>query len=121
MISYDIKCSCDNFRIFYQILFQFWKGICFLSKNIFHNLVRDGCRPQFHYHCEGFCRTHLFQHVVCGNQFLSFRRVVLKGFFLLSLGPSKRITVLLLSDKSLVYVSTEASGSMNFFSSDATT
>ena len=61
-----------------------------------------GFRPQFYYHNRGhvffhrgrFCRTYLFQHVGCGN-----------------LGKRKDYNYFSWSDKNLVYVSAEASGS----------
>ena len=57
---------------YHRFLFQFWKGIYLSSKNIFDNLVREGFRPQFYYHCRGtkylFIErdfVYLFKHVGC--------------------------------------------------------
>ena len=54
---------------------------------------------------EGFCRTYLFQHVVCGNLFWGVTRVILlRAFFVLNLGKQKGCNSFWWSDKSLVYV-----------------
>ena len=79
---------------YHQFLFQFWKGICLLSRNISQNLVRDGFPPQFYYHYTTertypfFERDFLVSRRLWSS-ILSFARVLLMGFFVLSEGKQK--------------------------------
>ena len=71
---------------YHQFLFQFWKRICLLSRNISYNLVRDGFRAQLPLQWGHILSSRgILSYLPASTRrlwqpILSFTRVLLKGF-----------------------------------------